>query len=65
MFPLVVVISSSLNPGPGVGGALMCIQSNRERKAVRTGITWPLPALMNGCQLVIREGEALAKTSGL
>ena len=56
-----IITSSSLNPGPGVGGALICLQSNGERKALRRGIHWSLPALMNGCQLVIREGRSTCK----
>lgn len=56
-----IIISSSPNPRPGVYGALICLQSNGERKALRRGIPWSLLALLNGCQLVIREGRSTCK----
>lgn len=62
VFP--IIISSSLNPGPGAGRALIGLQSNREREAVRRGVPWSLRALMNGCQPVIREGRRTCKNFG-
>lgn len=42
-------------------GALICLQSNRERKAARRSGTWWLPALTNGCQPVIKKERGTCK----
>lgn len=57
--------SSSLNPGPGVGGALDLSPKQQGRGRQQEKRYLALPALRKDCQPVIREGKALVKTSGV
>lgn len=60
-----ILISSSLNPGPGVGGVPDLSPKQQGEEGSQEKCTWWLPALTNAANQLLRKREALAKTSGL